>query len=84
MKVREQAYNPALSVPRLSEKYGDERLEAAREHALPRLTLPRYRHVKTILDSTLEERPSQRGGAASGGARPSGHVRGADYYRDLG
>ena len=84
VKVKEQAYNPALSVLRLSKKYGDERLEAACAHALPRLTSPRYRHIKAILDSNLEEGPSQRGAAASGGARPSGHVRGADYYRDLG
>ena len=84
VKVKEQAYNPALSVLRLSKKYGDERLEAACAHALPRLTSPRYRHIKAILDSNLEEGPSQRGAAASGGARPSGRVRGADYYRDLG
>ena len=42
-KVKEQAYNPALSVLRLSKKYGDGRLEAACAHALPRLTSPRYR-----------------------------------------
>jgi transposase len=35
VKVRERAYNPALSVLRLSKKYGDERLEAAYAHALP-------------------------------------------------
>lgn len=83
VKVREQAYNPALSVLRLSKKYGDERLEAACAHALPRLTSPRYRHIKAILDSNLDEGPSPAS-AEQGGARPSGHVRGADYYRDLG
>lgn len=83
VKAREQAYNPALSVLRPSKKYGDERLEAARAHALPRLTSPRYRHIKAILDPDLEEGPSPAS-AEQGSARPSGHVRGADYYRDLG
>lgn len=32
-KIKEQAYNPALSVPSLSKKYGRERLEAACAHA---------------------------------------------------
>lgn len=83
VKVKEQAYNPALSVLRLSKKYGDERLEAACTHALPRLTSPRYRHLKAILDSSLEEGQSH-GAAVRDGARPSGRVREADYYRELG
>ncbi|MCH3947238.1 MAG: ATP-binding protein [Olsenella sp.] len=53
-RLKEQAHNPALSVPRLSKKYGGERLEAACAHALPRLTSPRHRHIKAILDSSLE------------------------------
>ena len=84
-KVKEQAYNPALSVLNLSKKYGDERLEAACAHALPRLTSPRYRHIKAILDSNLDASgplppaPSEGG---AGEAAPRGHVRGADYYRE--
>ncbi|MGN0055535.1 MAG: Mu transposase domain-containing protein [Atopobiaceae bacterium] len=83
VKVREQAYSPALSVLRLSKKYGDERLEAACAHALPRLTSPRYRQIKAILDSSLEEGPPH-GAAVRDGSRPSGHVRGADYHGELG
>ena len=80
MKIKEQAYNPALSALNLSRKYGDERLEAACAHALPRLTSPRYRHLKAILD--------QRGPAngrrlePAGDAAPKGRVRGAGYYKD--
>ena len=83
--MKEQAYNPALSVLNLSKKYGDERLEAACAHALPRLTSPRYRHIKAILDSNLDasgplsSAPSEGG---AGEAAPRGHVRGADYYRE--
>ena len=84
VKVKEQAYNPALSVLNLSKKYGEERLEAACAHALPRLTSPRYRHLKAILDSNLDRREpiAGQGRKPEGGDAPKGHVRGADYYRD--
>lgn len=86
VKIKEQAYNPSLAVLRLSRKYGDERLEAACGHALPRLTSPRYKHLKAILDSNLGEgsplSPGRRDGAPGNGAKPKGHVRGADYYKD--
>jgi len=82
VKIKEQAYNPSLSVLRLSRKYGDDRLEAACAHALPRLTSPRYKHIKAILDSNLdaerEPEPKRRPGADG----PRGHLRGADYYKD--
>lgn len=82
-KLKEQAYNPALSVLRLSKKHGDEGLEAACAHALPRLTSPRYGHIKAILDSNLDEEPAA-GPAADAPEATGGHVRGADYCRDLG
>lgn len=82
VKVKEQAYNPALSVLRLAKRYGEDRLEAACAHALPRLTSPRYRHLKAILESNLEGGPAAGGTAATDA--PKGHVRGADYYREPG
>lgn len=42
----------------LSKKNDDERLEAACAHALHKLTPPRYRHIKAILNSNLEKSPS--------------------------
>ena len=83
VKVREQAHSPALSALRLPKEHGDERLEAACVHALPRLTSPRCRHLKAVPDSSLDGGASPAS-AERGGARPSGHVRGADYHRDLG
>lgn len=82
VKLKEQAYNPALSVLRLSRKYGDGRLEGACAHALPRLSHPRYKHLKAILDSDLdrEDRGKAKKPSAAGGR--GGHLRGADYYRD--
>lgn len=82
-KVGERAHNPALSAPRLPKEHGDERLEAACAHALPRLASPRCRHLKAILDSDPDGGASPAP-AEQGGARPSGHVRGADCCRDLG
>lgn len=78
-KVKEQAYNPSLSVLNLSKKYGG-RLEAACAHALPRLGSPRYRHLKAILDSNLDDpaAPMRKSPAAARNPGPRGHVRGAD------
>lgn len=81
-KVKEQAYNPALSVLKLSKRYGDGRLEAACAHALPKLTSPRYRHIKAILDSNLDSAAPLAPPRPEGDRAPRGHVRGADYYRD--
>ena len=83
-KVKEQAYNPSLSVLNLSKKDGEERLEAACAHALPRLGSPRYRHLKAILDSNLDDPAAPMREKPGGGQEPGprGHVRGADYYRE--
>ena len=67
VKVKEQAYNPALSVLNLSKKYGEGHLEAACAHALPRLSSPRYKHLKAILESNLD--------AGRAGAEPGGRPR---------
>lgn len=81
VKLKEQAYNPALSVLRLSKKYGEDRLEAACGHALPKLVLPRYKHIKAILDSELDrDQPGEPKKPSAGGK--GGHLRGADYYKD--
>lgn len=85
-KVKEQAYNPSLSVLNLSKKYGEQRLEAACAHALPKLNSPRYKHLKAILDSGLDDPtaqvPARRRPDGGPGSGPKGHVRGADYYRE--
>ena len=81
VKIKEQAYNPTLSVLNLSKRYGNDRLEAACAHALPKLTCPRYRHIKAILDSNLDVTGSLKTATADAEVRPKGHVRGAGYYR---
>ena len=53
-------------------------------HALPRLGSPRYRHLKAILDSNLDDPAAPMREKPGGGQEPGprGHVRGADYYRE--
>lgn len=75
---------PALSVLNPSKRYGEERLEVACAHALPKLTSPRYKHLKAILDSGLDEPTAARPARNPRGPEsdPRGHVRRADYYRE--
>jgi hypothetical protein len=80
--VKEQGYNPSLSVLRLGKHYTDTRLEVACELALTTIKSPRYHHIKAILASNQDivhadrkARPPQK---SSGTA--VGYVRGAGYY----
>lgn len=82
-KIKEQACNPALSALNLSKKYGEDRLEAACGHALPRLNSPRCRRLKAILDSGLDRGAAEGANGNDGAdAAAKGHVRGADCCRD--
>ena len=48
--IKEQGYNPALAVLRLSNKYSEARLEAACEFAITSgIKKPRYHHLNSIL-----------------------------------
>lgn len=79
-QIKEQAYNPALSVLRLSKRYGNERLEAACAYSLKRLHSPRYRHLKALLESNIDKIDSEDG-TDNDDADATGYVRGAGYYR---
>ena len=76
--IKEQAYNPAMSVLHLSDKYSNERLEAACEIALRLYPSPRYKHLNAILsnnqDSKLDSQPKIEK------EKVSGHLRGAEFY----
>ncbi|MGL4799687.1 MAG: IS21 family transposase [Cellulosilyticaceae bacterium] len=81
--IKEQAYNSALSVLKLSKTYSNERLENACEIALPMTRMPRYKHLKGILASNqdvlyAEEKQSSIHSESS--KETAGYVRGADYY----
>lgn len=77
VQIKEQGYNPALAVLRLSKTYSDLRLEGASKLALTRIRAPRYHHLKAIL-SANQDKVDQSGETSD---QPlGGYVRGAQYY----
>lgn len=84
--IKEQGYNPSLSVLQLGKRYSDARLEIACEMALSTVRSPRYHHVKTILASNQDlifagrkaNPPTSKPG--TGNPEQAGYVRGAGYY----
>ena len=54
--IKEQGYNPSLSVLNLSKKYSNDRLETACELALTRgIRSPRYHHINAILSTNQDK-----------------------------
>ena len=84
--IKEQGYNPSLSVLNLGKRYADARLEVACEMALATVRSPRYHHIKAILasnqDLVFTERKTDPPTPKPGKGNPetAGYVRGADYY----
>ena len=84
--LKEQGYNPSLSILHLGKRYDNARLEVACELALTKVKSPRYHHIKAILvsnqDLVYAERkantpmPKQETGQSTN----AGYIRGADYY----
>lgn len=81
VKIKEQGYNPSLSVLRLSKTYSEVRLETACELALTRVGAPRYHHLKSILAANQDQIYLERKNTST---KPhtskGGYVRGAEYY----
>lgn len=79
--IKEQGFNPALAVLRLSNKYSEARLEAACEFAITSgIKKPRYHHLNSILAANqdqiyLESRKTKKNTGA-----PMGYLRGSSYY----
>ena len=86
VKIKEQGYNAALAVLRLSKTYSNERLETACELALHKgARSPRYRQLKAILAANQDKQYTEQKNLSN---RPKpdtlGYLRGADYYRNGG
>ena len=84
VKIKEQGYNPCLSVLKLSSKHGKLLLERACELALQHFNTPRYKHINAYLleqigkgTATSNISDEERRKQANKGA----HIRGADYYK---
>ena len=79
--IKEQGYNPALAVLRLSNKYSEARLEAACEFAITSgIKKPRYHHLSSILASNQDEIYMERKKAGENAHPPMGYLRGSGYY----
>lgn len=79
--IKEQGYNPALAVLRLSNKYSEARLEAACEFAITSgIKKPRYHHLNSILASNQDEIYVERKKADAKDHSQMGYLRGSSYY----
>lgn len=76
VKIKEQAYNPSLSILNLSKKYGEERLEKACQLALKHYRSPRYKHLKGILSNNQDLIDTE----VSVSKQETVFTRGAEYY----
>ena len=79
--IKEQGFNPALAVLRLSNKYSEARLEAVCEFAITSgIKKPRYHHLNSILAANqdqiyMENRKEKKNDGSS-----MGYLRGRNYY----
>ena len=81
VKVKEQGYNPSLSILRLSKTYSPARLETACEYALSKIKSPRYKHLKSILSSNQDQIYLENKNISNKSVEVnSGYIRGPEYY----
>jgi len=83
VRIKEQGYNAALSILRLSKTYSPDRLEAACEFALEQIRSPRYKNLKAILSSNQDQVfLSKKAEIKSKSLNQTvqGYVRGSEYY----
>jgi transposase len=83
VRIKEQGYNSALAVLRLSNTYSSARLETACELALERMRSPRYKSLKAILSTNQDNAfLSQKAEAKSKELDKStqGYIRGSEFY----
>jgi transposase len=81
VKIKEQGYNPSLSVLRLGKAYSESRLETACELALTRVRTPRYHHLKSILSANQDQiYMNNKTAPIQSQKLTDGYVRGAEYY----
>lgn len=81
VQIKEQGYNAALSVLKLSKSYSHERFEIACKIGLMNYASPRYKHLKAILSNNQNILYAQQNPIKAPTADTSGaFVRGAEYY----
>ena len=84
VQIKEQGYNAALAILRLSKDYPKDRFDTACHIALNRTASPRYRLIRSILsnnqDIVLKEQESVPRENAQAEEEHGAFVRGASYY----
>lgn len=80
VQIKEQGYNPSLSVLKLGKAYSDARLETACELALTKVRTPRYHHLKSILAANQDLIYLEHKTNPVKDSLGAGYVRGAAYY----
>lgn len=82
VSIKEQGYNPALAVLRLSNKYSEARLEAACEFAITTgIKKPRYHHLSAVLAANQDVLYlEKKNGGIKDEKRAMGYLRGSNYY----
>lgn len=83
VKIKEQGYNPSLSILRLSKTYSEARLETACELALTQVRMPRYHHLKAILAANQDQMYLEKKNTTKKDSTAGGYIRGAEYYGGL-
>ena len=79
--LKEQGFNPALAVLRLSNKYSEARLEIACEFAITNgIKKPRYHHLNSILASNQDQTYLENKKLKKKTEAPMGYLRGSNYY----
>lgn len=79
-QIKEQAYNPTLSVLKLSNSYSQERLENVCELALEKYRVPRYHHLKALLSANQDILFINNKNRSSMDKNSHGYLRGKEYY----
>ncbi|MEG2871272.1 MAG: IS21 family transposase, partial [Clostridium sp.] len=79
--IKEQGYNPALAVLRLSNKYSEARLETACELAITKgIKKPHYHHLSAILSGNQDKTYLDDKNAEQKKDTSMGYLRGSNYY----
>jgi len=80
--IVEKAFNTALAVLHLTNRYEKERIERASDIALAQVYSPRYRHLNSILSSKTNQDESKR--IQSKAEATKGILKGREYFANFG
>lgn len=77
-RVEQQGYTGCRSLLKLSDKYSNLELELACRNALKHLSVPRYKNIKAIIESSQQS--NQQKNTSNQNDTEGAYLRGASYY----